>query len=115
MKLISKVSKNSFTTKKGVETNYVNYYLVCDNGKSIQIRCAFKEGYNSLPFLCDKEGLHLFKKQSKETYTSKSGTQCHYYNYSIGFDLTKTIQIRCAYADDYDRLDMVCEYVSNNK
>lgn len=110
MKLIEKQSKQTFKDKKGVEKNYVNFYLVADNGKSVQIKCAFNEGYAVLPFLVGVD-VTLFKKQSQQTYNNKNGKECHYYNYWLGNAEKPLVQIRCAYADDYAKIDMLAIYV----
>lgn len=55
--------------------------------------------------------MRFIKKKSKQTYTSsKSGKECHYYNYFIESDNGKRIQIKAAYQDDMKLLDMIAVY-----
>lgn len=111
MKIISKISKNTYTSTKTKEVkNYINYFLIADNGKSIQIRCAFADDYDKLAMICNVEGIELQKRQSKLTYKNKSGTESHYYNYFVGLN-NRFIQIKCAYMVDYSKLDMLAVYV----
>jgi len=41
MKIVKKQSKNTYKNKAGKEVHYYNYFIVSDNGTSIQIKCAF--------------------------------------------------------------------------
>lgn len=107
MKLISKESKNTFVSKDGMTHFYHNFYIVCDNGKSIQIKCAFKTDIDKLNVLANTGlDVRVIKKQSAQTYKNKNGKECHYYNYFLVTSTEKYIQIRCSY-DEYDRLDMI--------
>ena len=55
--------------------------------------------------------MNVIKKQSKNTYKDKNGKERHYYNYYLVCENGKSIQIRCAYVEDYARLDMLVDYV----
>ena len=48
MKVIKKQSKETYKNKENKVCHYYNYYLVADNGASIQIKCAFKEDIKRL-------------------------------------------------------------------
>lgn len=112
LKLISHQSKNTFENKEGNKIAYTNYFIVCDNGKAIQIKCAFKDDYKLLSLMADTDvDLDLVKKQSKDTYKNKLGKDCHYYNYFISNGNNKWLQIKCAYSKDYDRIDMIACYI----
>ena len=112
MKLIIKESKNTFKDKNDVERKYQNYFVVCDNGKMIQVKCAFTTDYDKLSMLVNQD-IEITKRQSSQTYKNKGGRVCHYYNYYISNGNGKFVQLRCAYSDDYDRLDMISTYVGN--
>lgn len=56
MKVIKKQSDKTYVnvkTKK--ECHYYNYYLVLDNGKRVQIRCAFPKDNALLEAVCTYE------------------------------------------------------------
>lgn len=55
--------------------------------------------------------MKLIKVQAKKTYVGKDGKEHHYYNYFVEMANGKRIQIKCAYAEDYAKLDLVAEYV----
>ena len=55
--------------------------------------------------------MKLIKVQSKKTYLGKDGNNHNYYNYFVELDNGKRLQIKCAYSDDYPKLDLVAEYV----
>ena len=55
------------------------------------------------------------KYQSKKTYEGKDKKTYHYYGYQIVCDNGQTIGIRCYTKEDYQRLDMVAEYVGKAK
>lgn len=40
MQVIKVQSKKTYKTKDGKELHYYNFYLECDNGKRIAIRCV---------------------------------------------------------------------------
>lgn len=54
--------------------------------------------------------MKVLKVKSSKTYTSKSGSECHYYNYYLILDNNSSIQIKCAYQDGYAKLDAIAEY-----
>lgn len=116
MKLITKQTKQTYINKNGDEKPYTNYFLVADNGKVIQIKCAFKNDYPKLNLLADNDlNLVVLKRQSEKTFTNKSGNTSHYYNYFLSTSEDKFgLQIQCCF-DDYDRLDMVSVYVGQTK
>ena len=53
MKVIKVQGKQTYKNKQGVEKHYYNYYLVCDNGKSIQIKCQFDTDYARLDMVAE--------------------------------------------------------------
>lgn len=56
--------------------------------------------------------MKLIKKQSDKTYKSKSGKECHYYNYYLVTDNNTYIQVKASFPlKDNVKLDMVAEYV----
>lgn len=58
--------------------------------------------------------MELIKKQSKATYKStRSGKECHYYNYFLQFDNGKRVQITVRFKEDLRVLDMVAKYEGN--
>lgn len=54
--------------------------------------------------------MKLIKKQSKQTYKDKNGKERHYYNYYLVTDNNKSIQVKCAFAKDIYKLDMISNY-----
>lgn len=54
MKVIKKLG-NAYNDKNGVERHYDNYYLVLDNGEYVAIRCSFKNDYQKLQAIAEKE------------------------------------------------------------
>ena len=46
-KLIKKQSKKTYKNKAGKEVHYYNYYIVVDNGTSIQIKASFPSKDNA--------------------------------------------------------------------
>lgn len=48
MKIIKKQSKEMYKNKNGKEVHYYNYYVQLENGKRIQIKCAFQDDYRAL-------------------------------------------------------------------
>lgn len=56
MKIIKKQSKQTFkSTKTGKEKHFYNYFLQFDNGKRVQIKCAFKDDLQLLDFAAEYE------------------------------------------------------------
>lgn len=56
--------------------------------------------------------MKLIKKQNKDTYKKKDGTECHYYNYYLIDDNGHSVQIKPAFSkrDDFIRLDCMSIY-----
>lgn len=48
MEVIKVVSKKTYVGNDGKEHHYVNFYLQCNNGKRIAIKCVNKEDYSRL-------------------------------------------------------------------
>lgn len=59
--------------------------------------------------------MKVIKYQSKKTYKGKDDKTYHYYGYQLVTDNGQQIGIRCFNKEDYDRLDMVAEYVGKAK
>ena len=56
MKIIKKQSKQTYKSKKsGNECHYYNYWLQLDNGKRIQIKCAFTDDIKVLDTISEYE------------------------------------------------------------
>lgn len=56
MKVIKKQSDKTYVNEKTKkECHYYNYYLVLDNGKRVQIRCAFPKDNALLEAVCTYE------------------------------------------------------------
>lgn len=55
MKLLKKQSKQTYKNKNGKEVHFYNYYIESDNGKRIQIKCAFKEQSVLLDMIAEYE------------------------------------------------------------
>lgn len=54
--------------------------------------------------------VRLLKKQSKQTYKNKNGKEVHFYNYYLESDNGKRIQIKCAFKEQTQLLDMIADY-----
>lgn len=55
--------------------------------------------------------MKIIKKMSKQVYKStKTGKDCHFYNYFLQLDNGKRIQIKCAFKDDIRALETICEF-----
>lgn len=59
--------------------------------------------------------MKVVKFQSRKTYKGKDGKEYHYYGYQLVCDNGQKIGIRAWSVSDYDRLDMVAEYVGKSK
>lgn len=59
--------------------------------------------------------MKVVKYQSKKTYKGSDDKTYHYYGYQLVCDNGQKIGIRCFTKEDYDRLDMVAEYVGSAK
>lgn len=58
--------------------------------------------------------MELIKRQSKATYTStKSGKECHYYNYFLQLDNGKRVQIVARFKEDVRVFDTIAKYEGN--
>lgn len=54
--------------------------------------------------------MKLVKKQSKQTYKSKSGRDAHYYNYFLVLENGKCIQVKPCFKEDIKAFDTICIY-----
>lgn len=53
MKIVKRQSKGTYKSKvNGKEYHYYNYYLELENGKRIQVKCAFDKDYVALDTVC---------------------------------------------------------------
>ena len=55
MKIIKKQSKQVYKNSKGQEKHYYNYFLECENGKRIQIKCCFTNDLARLDMVAEYE------------------------------------------------------------
>lgn len=47
------LSKNTYVGKDGKEHHYVNYFLVCNNGRKIAITCKYKDDFKLLDMVSE--------------------------------------------------------------
>ena len=55
--------------------------------------------------------MKVVKFKSKKTYVGQDKKEYHYYGYQLITDNGQKIGIKCFNREDYQRLDMVAEYV----
>lgn len=46
--IIKRQAKKTYTTKDGKERHFYNYYVQLENGKRVQVKCAFDDDYRVL-------------------------------------------------------------------